>query len=364
MAQLKIWDGSAWVEVPGAIGDHGVLTGLGDDDHPQYLLADGSRSLAGNLGVDGGVTVDGRDISADGSKLDGIEAGAVADHGNLAGLGDDDHTQYALADGSRDISGLLTFLAGLTSTAGNTTLGITTILGNMALTKSSPLVTWYNTLNSDADGGRRTDILFGGNLGSGTPHYLARQRVEHDGAAADQMARMIVYLNLAASGLGTGTEALRLDQYGLKTFSGDLADYYQDPGAQTLTPSAFTKLTGWLTGREDTGSFSISGDTVTANYTGWARVGYHISAITDSTVSTRAEAEWHMLQNAVAIPGMLQYSYHRSIVGGTIIGRNNASSSRVIAVTSGDTFTIEGRALADDIFPKEMNWSFQRVQQP
>jgi len=43
----------------------------------------------------------------DGSNLTGITAsgGGVTDHGALTGLVDDDHTQYALADGSRDISG-------------------------------------------------------------------------------------------------------------------------------------------------------------------------------------------------------------------------------------------------------------------
>ncbi len=33
--------------------DHGSLSGLGDDDHTQYLLADGTRSLTGNLTVTG-----------------------------------------------------------------------------------------------------------------------------------------------------------------------------------------------------------------------------------------------------------------------------------------------------------------------
>ncbi len=32
-------------------GDHGSLTGLGDDDHPQYLLVDGTRSMTGNLDI-------------------------------------------------------------------------------------------------------------------------------------------------------------------------------------------------------------------------------------------------------------------------------------------------------------------------
>jgi len=34
-----------------AVSDHGNLTGLGDDDHTQYLLADGTRALTGDLDV-------------------------------------------------------------------------------------------------------------------------------------------------------------------------------------------------------------------------------------------------------------------------------------------------------------------------
>lgn len=46
----------------GGVTDHGALTGLADNDHPQYLLA----------------------------------AAAVTEHGALTGLSDDDHTQYLL----------------------------------------------------------------------------------------------------------------------------------------------------------------------------------------------------------------------------------------------------------------------------
>lgn len=35
------WNGSAWVDL--GITDHGGLGGLADDDHPQYALANGSR---------------------------------------------------------------------------------------------------------------------------------------------------------------------------------------------------------------------------------------------------------------------------------------------------------------------------------
>lgn len=47
------------------VTDHGALTGLTDyADHPGFLLKDGSRALTGNLTVDPGVTIDGKDLSA------------------------------------------------------------------------------------------------------------------------------------------------------------------------------------------------------------------------------------------------------------------------------------------------------------
>jgi len=45
---LKVYDASDWIEFGSAI-DHGALAGLGDDDHTQYLLVDGTRQMAGPL---------------------------------------------------------------------------------------------------------------------------------------------------------------------------------------------------------------------------------------------------------------------------------------------------------------------------
>lgn len=93
--------------------DHGSIAGLGDDDHTQYMLtgsgagngivptyadstgrnlqgsgvsmdASGNINTIGDIATSGGDilvygTVDGRDVSADGTKLDGIESGATAD---------------------------------------------------------------------------------------------------------------------------------------------------------------------------------------------------------------------------------------------------------------------------------------------
>jgi hypothetical protein len=55
----KTWtyDGTAWNVVQNNIADHGNLGGLGDDDHTQYLLADGSRT-ATELTVTNTLTVD------------------------------------------------------------------------------------------------------------------------------------------------------------------------------------------------------------------------------------------------------------------------------------------------------------------
>ena len=47
-----------------------------EDPHTQYLLANGTRELIGDLAVSDTKTIDGRDLSIDGAKLDGIEAGA------------------------------------------------------------------------------------------------------------------------------------------------------------------------------------------------------------------------------------------------------------------------------------------------
>jgi hypothetical protein len=59
------------------VSDHGLLTGLSDDDHTQYLTQ--GRG-------------DARYYTE--SEIDGLLSGLSPDHGNLTGLSDDDHTQY------------------------------------------------------------------------------------------------------------------------------------------------------------------------------------------------------------------------------------------------------------------------------
>lgn len=71
--------------------DHGELGGLGDDDHPQYLKKSGG-TMVGALILHGAPTVD---LHAATKKyVDDVFGAGVTDHGALTGLGDDDHAQY------------------------------------------------------------------------------------------------------------------------------------------------------------------------------------------------------------------------------------------------------------------------------
>ena len=56
--------GGATVVTGGTGSDHGSLTGLADDDHPQYFRADGTRAMTGSIAMGSGLLVDGVDIDA------------------------------------------------------------------------------------------------------------------------------------------------------------------------------------------------------------------------------------------------------------------------------------------------------------
>ncbi len=55
--KVYVYNNAAWVLL-GTIIDHGNLEGLADDDHTQYFLADGTRSLSGNLLPNASGTID------------------------------------------------------------------------------------------------------------------------------------------------------------------------------------------------------------------------------------------------------------------------------------------------------------------
>lgn len=85
--------GSGSGSTSGSVTDHGSLTGLADDDHLQYLLTNGTRSMGGalNMGtfaITNVGNVDGRDVSADGTAQDNHIASTSNPHAtSLANIG-------------------------------------------------------------------------------------------------------------------------------------------------------------------------------------------------------------------------------------------------------------------------------------
>ena len=140
---------------PAAVVDHGNLSGLDDDDHTQYTLADGTRAFGGDqsMGTNKLTNVGAPIAGTDAARLQDIPPGfygsvvkqtddvavfpgikvfafntdgfyvtqnagnsdeaiinlrppeAVTDHGALSGLADDDHSQYILVAGTRAFTG-------------------------------------------------------------------------------------------------------------------------------------------------------------------------------------------------------------------------------------------------------------------
>lgn len=89
-------------DIGGGVTDHGALTGLADDDHTQYLRADGTRALAGAMDMGSqaltNVNIDSGTIGANAIGDLATTSQIVTDHGALTGLSDDDHPQYSLLD--------------------------------------------------------------------------------------------------------------------------------------------------------------------------------------------------------------------------------------------------------------------------
>lgn len=96
----------------GGITDHSLLNGLANDDHLQYLLVDGTRAMTGALdmgtnNITNVGTVDGRDISTDGSTLDSHVGSSSNPHStSIANIGSGTIAQLnsAISDATLDDS--------------------------------------------------------------------------------------------------------------------------------------------------------------------------------------------------------------------------------------------------------------------
>jgi len=75
--------------------DHGLaLTGLGDDDHPQYAGISQSETISGSWSFSNVVSGQTPTSSSHLATKGYVDSASISDHGSLSGLGDDDHAQY------------------------------------------------------------------------------------------------------------------------------------------------------------------------------------------------------------------------------------------------------------------------------
>lgn len=148
----------------------------------------------------------------DGSTAGGIgpfRRQATVDHGGLAGLADDDHTQYLRGDGTRHATGAFYF---------DDLIGLAGIISQVG---TSPDLSQLNSTPSDANGARSCRWLAGGATAAVGVHYLGTLEFEHDGSGADERGRLILSLNDGADGL-TPTEVLRVGYDGTITPTGSI----------------------------------------------------------------------------------------------------------------------------------------------
>jgi hypothetical protein len=141
--------------------DHGDLSGLGDDDHPQYALLTDLASNANALGAsligieDSGGNYVATEVEA---ALAEIAVGTPIDHGGLQGLLDDDHTQYVLRNILTTKGDLFAREAGAINRVGVGADG-TVLAADSAV---APGVAWKTPVSVDP-GSRQIDYSYGNN---------------------------------------------------------------------------------------------------------------------------------------------------------------------------------------------------------
>lgn len=97
-------------EISNLTTDHSELLNLNSDDHTQYSLVNGGRNYTDVVSYDTDKTFsEDTDIVAKKYVDDTITSTVITNHSNLTGLSADDHSIYIKADGTRSLSGKLSY---------------------------------------------------------------------------------------------------------------------------------------------------------------------------------------------------------------------------------------------------------------
>jgi hypothetical protein len=120
--------------IPVSSIDHGSITGLGDDDHSQYLLATGTRDVTGIMQYDTSKTFTNPLDIVNKAYVDAVAAG-LAVHGPVR-LATTDELVCNYSNGSSGVGATLTNSSGTLSALEIDT--ISTVVGNRILVKNQP----------------------------------------------------------------------------------------------------------------------------------------------------------------------------------------------------------------------------------
>jgi len=289
-----------WVLIPTPTDttDHGSLSGLGDDDHPQYARTDGGRAFTGNVDIGGNAVVNV-------STVDGIDVSAQASTTN---------THIARTDNPH-----------------NTDIGN---LGSGTLAELNGKIT--DATLDDASQPRDPNAHASTHSAGGSDSLVV-QNLSSGGAVADRI--------LVSNGSGGWTLESRTLSQDLNAFAGVTTvngptlptSFAAVPlGAQNLITSAFTHIPGT--------------SNVTVNVAGrYVIIGYGTLENFDS--GGRTTSEVRVTRNTgggfASIPGMTGAVYNRN----SSQGRGNASVTTILDLDVGDQLRLEARRLSgnDDI---------------
>ena len=297
------------VFITGGATDHGDLAGLGDNDHPQYVLSatnltlsssvttlegeldgvsstvfDNSASWAvdtdttdhtalTNIGTRTHAELDGLYTSVNSTSgtwdqtatdLDSHEASATVhfteasiDHGSIAGLGDDDHTQYTLADGSRSMDTL--DVTGNATVDGNVGIGVVGtptaplqiegvgtadaiyIESSDAGADAGPVITLKRDSASPASADYLGQLKFKGESDTGAERVYAKITAKIDDPTNTAEDGVIEFMNRFG---GSEQIALRLKENSFRTVNGVELHVDGNTGLGNNNPSEKLDVTG------------------------------------------------------------------------------------------------------------------------
>ena len=304
--------------------------------------------------------------------LDEISLGAVTDHGALAGLGDDDHTQYlnearhdalpsdnphsvTAAQVGADPTGTAAAAVTAHEAAGDPHPQYTTAAEASAAAPVQSVNTQTGAVVLDTD-----DVAEGSsNL------YYTEARVSANASVAANTAKVSAdgsvtsHSDVTSAGSGQIITAAERTQIGTNTTNitsndADIAalqarldireTVYEVYEAGTTASAGTFNIIDMDTERAANAGFSLAGGQVTVNFTGTVKITY-TGSCDHINNNTRSIVEYALFQNGAQVVGTNSYTYNRNIA----TGEDSTSRTAILTVTSGDTIDLRFQGIGGSV---------------